>query len=257
MIKILKRKYFHHLNVPLHKVDKDQAIEQKEVRTAVVRKLYQDTATSPGALAAYPSNRLNNAIWALLKRCFDIAFSAMVLFAILSWLVPLIAILIKLESKGPVFFKQMRTGRHNRPFLCYKFRSLRINNDPHKQVTVDDARVTRIGKFLRKSSIDELPQFFNVLLGHMSIVGPRPHMVEHNREFSTRIINYESRHLVKPGITGLAQIKGFRGQISHNHQLEKRVEHDMKYISDWNFLLDVKIIFLTVYNVINGDANAY
>jgi putative colanic acid biosysnthesis UDP-glucose lipid carrier transferase len=192
------------------------------------------------------------------KRVFDVVFSSLVIVLILSWLIPIIAMLIKLESKGPVFFKQLRSGKNNVPFLCFKFRSLHVNaNADNVQVTRNDQRFTRIGKFLRKTNIDELPQFFNVLQGYMSIVGPRPHMLKHTRQYSEIINQYMVRHFVKPGITGWAQINGYRGEIKKEEQLQKRVECDINYMENWSMWLDMRIIALTVYKTLVGDKNAF
>jgi putative colanic acid biosynthesis UDP-glucose lipid carrier transferase len=194
----------------------------------------------------------------LLKRLFDVLFSLFVIIFILSWLAPIIAILIKLDSPGPVLFKQLRSGIKNKPFWCYKFRSLHVNDDAdHKQVTQNDSRYTRLGKFLRKSSIDELPQFFNVLTGDMSIVGSRPHMLKHTEIYSRLHKKYMRRHYIKPGLTGWAQVNGYRGEIKVDEQLIKRVDHDLWYIENWNFWLDIRIVFQTFSSTFKGDKNAY
>lgn len=194
----------------------------------------------------------------ILKRGFDIIFSAAVIVFILSWLTPLIAILIKLESKGPVFFKQSRNGFNYKEFDCYKFRSMTPNKDANvNQATRGDQRVTKVGKFIRKTSIDELPQFFNVLFGDMSVVGPRPHMVSHTNMYAKRIDKFMVRHFVKPGITGLAQISGFRGQVETDKDIIGRVKYDIFYIENWSLLLDLKIIFQTARNTIRGEEKAY
>ena len=192
------------------------------------------------------------------KRIFDIAFSSFVILFVLSWLVPIIAILIKLNSKGPVFFKQLRSGKNNMPFLCFKFRSLRVNDDADsKQVTKNDSRYTKLGKFLRKTNLDELPQFFNVFQGYMSVVGPRPHMLKHTEQYSEIINQYMIRHFVKPGLTGLAQVNGYRGEITKEEDLTKRIELDIKYMENWSMLCDIQIIFQTLYLSIKGDKNAF
>lgn len=192
------------------------------------------------------------------KRCFDIVFSVLVIFCLLSWLVPLLALLIKADSRGPIFFTQLRSGKNNKPFLCYKFRSLRVNDDAHSlQVTRDDKRMTRLGKFLRKSNLDELPQFLNVFRGEMSIVGPRPHMLRHTEEYSQMLNHYMIRHYVKPGVTGWAQINGYRGEIKNNTDLKGRIEHDIWYMENWSMWLDLRVILLTVYKSIKGDENAF
>ena len=194
----------------------------------------------------------------IIKRAFDIIFSLAVIVFILSWLTPIIAILIKLESKGPVFFKQSRNGFNYKEFDCYKFRSMTPNNNAHlHQATRGDQRVTKIGKFIRKTSIDELPQFFNVLFGDMSVVGPRPHMVSHTNMYAKRIDKFMVRHFVKPGITGLAQISGFRGEVETDKDIIGRVKYDIFYIENWSLLLDLKIIIQTARNAIRGDAKAY
>lgn len=192
------------------------------------------------------------------KRAFDIVFSLGVIIFLMSWLYPLIAILIKLQSKGPVLFKQQRSGRNDEPFWCYKFRSMKVNNDSDKkQATKDDNRITPIGKFLRKSSLDELPQFFNVLLGNMSVVGPRPHMLSHTEEYRAIINQFMVRHFLKPGITGWAQVNGFRGETKEDGAMQKRVQHDIWYLENWTAMLEVKIVFMTVINMIKGEDNAY
>ena len=182
------------------------------------------------------------------KRIFDVMFSILVIVFVISWLFPLLFILIKLTSKGPVFFCQKRTGINNRTFGCLKFRSMSVSEDADtKQATRNDARLTPIGKFLRKTNLDEFPQFFNVLLGHMSIVGPRPHMLKHTEQYSELIEHYKIRHYVKPGITGWAQVNGYRGETDELWKMEKRVEFDMHYLENWTLLWDVKIVFLTVF----------
>ncbi len=192
------------------------------------------------------------------KRVFDIVFSLLVIVLLLSWLVPLMAILIKLSSRGPVFFVQLRSGRDNQSFKCYKFRTLRVNREADtKQVTQNDNRITRLGAFLRKTNIDELPQFFNVILGNMSVVGPRPHMLRHTEDYSRVLTEYMIRHFVKPGVTGWAQVNGFRGEIKEKEQLRKRIEYDIFYLENWNLWFDLRVIFLTVWVTIKGDKNAY
>lgn len=192
------------------------------------------------------------------KRLFDIAFSSLVIIFLLSWLIPIMALLIRLSSKGPIFFTQMRSGKSNQPFLCIKFRSLRMNDDANKkQVTRNDDRVTNIGRFMRKTNLDELPQFFNVFMGDMSVVGPRPHMLKHTEDFSNIYKQYMIRHFVKPGVTGWAQVNGFRGEITDNLFLQKRIEHDIWYMENWTLLLDMKIILMTAFLSVKGDKNAF
>jgi Undecaprenyl-phosphate glucose phosphotransferase len=183
------------------------------------------------------------------KRLFDIVFSGLIIILIFSWLFPLIAIIIKLSSKGPIFFVQKRTGINNRIFNCIKFRSMYVNDlSDRMQATKNDSRITPIGRFMRKTNLDEMPQFFNVFLGQMSVVGPRPHMLKHTHEFSELIKFYLIRHYVRPGITGWAQVNGFRGITDELWKLEKRVEYDMQYIEGWNFWWDIKIILMTVFS---------
>jgi lipopolysaccharide/colanic/teichoic acid biosynthesis glycosyltransferase len=172
-------------------------------------------------------------------------------------LFPIIAIIIKLNSKGPVFFKQKRTGLGNEDFWCWKFRTMHVNqNADVVQATKKDARITSTGGFFRRHSIDELPQFFNVLLGNMSVVGPRPHMLKHTEEYSEIIDKYMVRHFIKPGITGLAQVKGYRGETITPDMMERRIKLDIFYMENWSFLLDIKIIFLTVWNILREEENA-
>ncbi len=192
------------------------------------------------------------------KRVFDVLFSSAFLILIMSWFLPIIAILIKLDSKGPVFFLQVRNGLNNMPFLCFKFRTMKVNDESDKiQTTKDDPRITKLGAFLRKTSIDELPQFINVFIGNMSLIGPRPHPIELNEKFAPLINTLMSRHYVKPGITGLAQCMGYRGETQALADMENRVRLDRYYIENWTFWLDIKIIFLTVVSLIRGSDKAY
>jgi putative colanic acid biosynthesis UDP-glucose lipid carrier transferase len=194
----------------------------------------------------------------LLKRVFDLVFSLVTVIFFLSWMFPVLAIMIKLDSKGPVFFRQLRHGRGNRHFYCYKFRTMVINDEADiKQATQDDSRVTRIGKFLRRTSMDELPQVFNVILGNMSIVGPRPHAVPMNIEFAKEIDNFMVRHAVKPGITGLAQAKGYRGEIKNFYDIYSRFKLDYFYVRNWCLLLDIKIVIETANSLIYNNHKAY
>ena len=194
----------------------------------------------------------------LKKRFFDIFFSALIIIFLLSWLIPLIALLVKLDSKGPVFFRQLRSGKNNQPFMCLKFRSLRVNDEANsKQVTRNDNRITRLGRIMRKTNIDELPQFFNVFMGDMSVVGPRPHMLKHTEDFSHLYKQYMIRHFVKPGLTGWAQVNGFRGEITDNKLLQKRIEYDIWYMENWTLSLDLRIILMTAFLSIKGDKNAF
>ncbi len=192
------------------------------------------------------------------KRALDIIVSFLVIIFILSWLVPVLGILILIESKGPVFFSQLRTGKNKKPFYCYKFRSMRKNTDADiKQATANDGRVTKIGKFIRRTSLDEFPQFINVFIGNMSLVGPRPHMLKHTNDYSKIVDEYMVRQFLKPGITGWAQVNGFRGEISNPEQIQMRVIKDLWYLENWSLWLDLQILFLTVYHVFKGNKNAY
>ena len=191
-----------------------------------------------------------------IKRVFDIAFSLFVILFILSWMFPLVGLLIKLESKGPVLFAQNRNGLGNELFRCFKFRSMTTNSN-NEQATKDDMRITRIGKIIRKTSIDEFPQFFNVLKGDMSVVGPRPHMEIHNINHEKHVESFQLRHTVKPGITGMAQSRGFRGEIREDLDIINRIKYDIFYIRHWSFALDIKIIIRTALNMFRGEDRAY
>ena len=179
------------------------------------------------------------------------------------WLWPLIALAIKLTSPGPVFFRQERWGRGNKRIICYKFRTMRNDsrdvdkNGRYQQTQRDDPRITRVGRFLRKSNLDELPQFINVLLGDMSLVGPRPHPTPLNQESKDDIPYYLVRHMVKPGITGWAQVNGLRGETRDLMLMRQRVDHDIWYIENWSFWLDIQIVLMTVWRMLRGDPNAY
>ncbi len=213
-------------------------------------------ATQPVlAPSKFPLDYFTNFI---IKRSFDILFSLIVLLGICSWLFPIIAILIKLDGPGPVFFLQKRYGYHNEIFNCFKFRTMRTNSDSAQKTTLpNDSRITKIGHFLRKSSLDELPQFINVLLGDMSIVGPRPHMILVDDHFKTKIGRYTLRSNVHPGITGLAQVNGLRGDHGDvNLKMKKRILADTFYVKNWSFVLDLVIILKTVFLMIKGDKNA-
>jgi putative colanic acid biosynthesis UDP-glucose lipid carrier transferase len=190
----------------------------------------------------------------LIKRIFDVVFSCLTIVFLLSWLIPILSILIILTSKGTPFFKQKRTGKDNKTFNCYKLRTMYINNDSDRlQATKNDERITPIGKFLRETSLDELPQFFNVLIGNMSIVGPRPHMLKHTQDFSDELELFMARHKIKPGITGLAQTKGYRGETKDFEQRKNRVKMDLFYLKNWSFLLDLSIIVNTILDVYRGN----
>ncbi len=207
--------------------------------------------------------RLDQIHWRILKRGFDYIFTILVFIFLFSWLWPILGLAIKLNSKGPVFFKQIRHGRDNRPFIAYKFRSMRADSTDidargkYLQASKDDPRITKIGRILRKTNLDELPQFLNVLKGEMSIVGPRPHPPKLNEESRTHVTAYMHRHFVKPGITGWAQVNGYRGETKEEGLMQKRIDHDNWYIENWSFFLDIQIIIMTVWNMIKGDPRAY
>ncbi len=200
---------------------------------------------------------LHDPITMVFKRVFDIVFSLTIIFGLLSWLVPLLAFLIKIESRGPIFFKQGRPGIDEKEFFCYKFRSMQINKTTEREASKNDPRVTRIGRFMRKTSIDEMPQFLNVLFGDMSVVGPRPHLWSQNKAYGNKIKKYMVRHYVKPGITGLAQVRGFRGEIETDEDMINRIKYDVFYIENWSLILDIKIIIQTIINIFKGEEKAY
>jgi putative colanic acid biosynthesis UDP-glucose lipid carrier transferase len=244
LAKAAEKQFIHFKFVPDYKIFVNRNIYVDFVDNIPVLSLRNEPLEDTG-------NRLK-------KRLFDIAFSAFIIIFILSWLIPIIAILIKLDSKGPIFFTQLRSGKNNQPFRCIKFRSLKVNNEAHlKQVTRNDSRITRLGRIMRKTNVDELPQFFNVFLGDMSVVGPRPHMLKHTEDFSHLYKQYMIRHFVKPGLTGWAQVNGFRGEITDNKLLQKRIEYDIWYMENWTLWLDLKIILRTAFLSIRGDKNAF
>jgi putative colanic acid biosynthesis UDP-glucose lipid carrier transferase len=194
----------------------------------------------------------------IIKRVFDIVFSSLIIVGVLSWLTPILAIIIKLESKGPLFFIQKRNGLNYKEFNCYKFRSMYINDKADLDLaSKNDVRITKVGKFIRKTSMDELPQFFNVFWGEMSVVGPRPHMVSVANLYALKVDKFMVRHFVKPGITGLAQTKGYRGEVETDEDIINRVKLDIFYMENWSILLDIEIILKTIYNVIKGDEKAF
>ena len=194
----------------------------------------------------FPMDKIRNRIQ---KRVADVLFSSAVILLILSWLLPILALLIVIDSRGPVFFVQKRTGVSNKTFNCLKLRTMKQNKaSEEKQAENEDLRITKIGKFLRKYNLDELPQFICVLFGQMSVVGPRPHMLLHTDLYSKEILHYKSRHFIKPGITGWAQVNGFRGETEQLWKMEKRVEYDMDYIENWSLIKDIKIVFATLFS---------
>jgi putative colanic acid biosysnthesis UDP-glucose lipid carrier transferase len=195
-----------------------------------------------------------------IKRSFDILFSLFILIFVVSWLSIILFFLIKLESKGPLFYRHKRNGINYKEFFCYKYRSLTITKEVKgTYVKQDDSRVTKIGRFLRKTNLDELPQFINVLKGDMSVVGPRPHMLSYTEEYSKKIdkYNFIYRHHVKPGVTGLAQIKGYRGEVENDKDIINRIKYDIFYIENWSLLFDIKIIAQTIINMFKGEEKAY
>ena len=192
------------------------------------------------------------------KRTLDVIISLFTTVFILSWLLPILGLLIWIESGRPIFFKQLRTGKNKKPFYCYKLRSMKSNKDADlKQATQGDIRITKIGRILRKTSLDEFPQFINVLRGEMSLVGPRPHMEKHTSDYSKIVDGYMVRQFIKPGITGWAQINGYRGEINNPEQIEMRVNKDLWYLENWSLWLDVQILFLTIYHIFKGDDKAH
>ena len=221
------------------------------------KRLYLDSIGTVPVMAvrSEPLQFLYNQV---IKRTFDIVFSLFFLIVFFPWIYIILGILIKLSSPGPVIFKQTRTGIYGKDFDCYKFRSMKINEDANeKQAEKDDPRVTKFGHFLRRSNLDEIPQFFNVLKGDMSVIGPRPHMLKHTEQYSALIDKYMVRHLVKPGISGWAQVNGYRGETRTTRQMEDRVKYDVWYLENWTFLLDLKILLVTVLNMFKGEKNAY
>jgi putative colanic acid biosynthesis UDP-glucose lipid carrier transferase len=200
---------------------------------------------------------LANPYWRHSKRGFDLAVSSMVILFVLSWMYPLLFVLIKLESSGPIIFKQKRNGLDLKPFWCLKFRSMRLNEDADTlPVQHGDTRITRVGHFIRKYSIDELPQFINVLKGEMSVVGPRPHMLSETNQFNKVSADFYKRHEVKPGITGLAQIRDCRGEISSKYDLTDRLKYDLFYIRKASFGYDFMIVYKTFVKMLLGDPKA-
>jgi putative colanic acid biosynthesis UDP-glucose lipid carrier transferase len=209
-----------------------------------------------GVMTTYTSP-LEEPLNRLLKRLLDVVFSVLCLI-LTAILLPFIVLVIKRQSPGPVFFRQLRTGLGGHDFYCYKFRSMHVNSDADRlQATEDDPRKFPFGDFIRKTNIDELPQFWNVLIGDMSIVGPRPHMLAHTEQYDKLIDKYMVRHFVKPGITGWAQVTGFRGETRELWQMEGRVERDIWYIQHWSLWLDLRIIWLTFKTIFKRDKKAY
>ncbi|MEA4982370.1 MAG: exopolysaccharide biosynthesis polyprenyl glycosylphosphotransferase [Paludibacter sp.] len=241
---VYKKELLHtcnQLGVRLYYVPENNAIEHTGNKA---ERLNGITIINPQKI---PMDQIENQIK---KRVFDLVFSGLVILFLLSWLYPILGLLIKLSSKGPVLFTQKRTGVNKVTFNCYKFRSMRPNHESDlRQATEDDPRITRIGKFIRRTNLDELPQFFNVFRGDMSVVGPRPHMLSHTDKYSALIDDYLVRHYVKPGITGWAQISGFRGETDELWKMEKRVEFDKEYINNWSFEWDLVIVWRTIFDL--------
>jgi putative colanic acid biosynthesis UDP-glucose lipid carrier transferase len=228
------------------------------VGSALSRKIPFFSMYSDYFVANINHTPLDNVFNSFAKRTFDLVFASLVTLFILSWLIPLVGILIKLETGGAVFFVQKRNGLNNRVFNCLKFRSMTPNEySDIRQATKNDPRVTRIGAFLRNTSLDEMPQFLNVLMGDMSVIGPRPHTVPMNQTFKTQMGRYNLRHKIRPGITGLAQVSGFRGEIENDFQIRARVKLDYFYIHNWSFLLDMSIMVKTLRELILNRENAY
>ncbi len=227
---------------------------EKSVQPGVYR-LYKVNGTPVFKKYREPLLRLRNQ---LMKRAFDVFVSSFVILFILSWMVPLVSLLVWLESRGPIFFRQLRSGRDNESFTCLKFRSMVPNGVSDAiQATKNDNRVTRMGAFLRKTSLDEFPQFINVFFGEMSVVGPRPHMLRHTEEYKQIVNQYMARLYLKPGVTGRAQVKGYRGEITDVELLRKRVEHDIWYMENWSLALDFQLVFLTFLGLFKKDEQAY
>jgi len=194
----------------------------------------------------------------IIKRVFDIVFSILFLVTLFPIFYIVLGVLIKLSSSGPIIFKQTRTGIYGKNFDCYKFRSMIMSEDAdEKQAEKDDPRTTKIGQFLRRFNLDEIPQFYNVLKGDMSVIGPRPHMLKHTELYSSVIDKYMVRHLIKPGISGWAQVNGYRGETKTTEQMEGRVRCDVWYLENWSFILDLKIVIITILNMFKGEKNAY
>ncbi|MBE6298902.1 MAG: undecaprenyl-phosphate glucose phosphotransferase [Bacteroidales bacterium] len=241
-----------------------QISERNTIRFFIVPEVrrFMTRTLSYGMIGAVPllsvrEEPLQRWLARFVKRSMDILISGIVIIFSPFWYLP-IAIAVKKSSPGPVLFRQKRTGYMGRDFDCLKFRTMKINKDSDtKQAERGDSRITKVGAFLRKTSLDEFPQFFNVFKGDMSLVGPRPHMLKHTEDYSKLIDKYMVRHFIKPGITGWAQVNGYRGETKTLQQMEKRVEYDVWYLEHWNIFLDVKILLLTFWGIFKGDDNAF
>lgn len=243
LIKKIENSYIGFAFVPNTNLDAEQNLEINYLDSFPILTLKKNPLDNPFNLA--------------IKRLFDIVFTLAVFVTLLWWLIPIISLLVFLTQGRPIFFAQKRNGLNGEEFDCLKFRTMiQHKNNSLKPTERNDPRVTKLGKILRKTSLDELPQFFNVLKGEMSIVGPRPHMVSENETYSRIIQKYAVRHHVKPGITGLAQTKGYRGAIDSDLDMEMRIRADIYYVRNWSFLLDLLIIYRTVKLMIFGDENA-
>ena len=231
-------------------------ITTKRVLTLISPRIFK---TIEGDLITIKSSQINNNLF---KRIFDIISSSLVLIFLLSWVFPIISLLIKLNSKGPIIFQQKRIGINGDIFYCFKFRTMRVlSQSKYTPTQKNDIRVTKIGSFLRKTNLDELPQILNVLLGDMSIIGPRPHPIAFHNEYATYIDNIDQRLFIKPGITGLAQIKGYRGDVldkeSNMQRTKMRVNLDILYIKKWSSKLDIYIVYKTAMQMLLKQTNAH
>ena len=211
------------------------------------------TYTEPNNIVLSSKDNYNHSS----KRLFDLLVVIVLFVLILSWLVPILSLLVYFSSPGPTFFKQFRTGRDGRIFYCYKFRSMYVyNQNDFEQARMNDPRVTRVGRWLRKSNLDEIPQFLNVLMGDMSLIGPRPHPLQLDAQFWYKIPNYKKRYQIHPGITGLAQAKGFRGMTDHPLKMKHRVKYDLFYLKHRCLALDIAICWWTIKSMVKGNKNA-
>ena len=244
IIRYCEQHFKHFFVVPLMSNFKHQALHLNVLGSVPYMSFFDDPLSTVG-------NRL-------VKRTFDIAFSLVFLIGFFPLIFIVVAIVTKITMPGPIFFKQKRSGINGKEFWLYKFRSMKVNsNSDLLQATKHDPRKTAWGNILRKTSLDETPQFFNVLLGDMSVVGPRPHMLKHTLEYSQVIRHYMIRHYIKPGITGWSQVTGFRGETKELSEMDGRVKGDIWYMEHWSFWLDIYIILKTIYNAIAGDKKAY